>query len=189
MPIRAAQAANRLREAGELGPVLEDILQQGGRIIGERAVNEYMRDTGPTDRPNRQMGPGSLRVQRGRLARSLLQTRGTISGSGGAPESIARIEADNEGGKLVKGSRVPYAAAHEFGLSTTVQVQAHTRTITEAFGNPLPSGPQEVQVQAHSRNMDMPERPYLRPALDDTAQRVTDLASERIVEAFLESGL
>lgn len=48
-----------------------------------------------------------------------------------------------------------YAAAQEYGFTDTVEVQAHTRTIEEAFGEPLDE-PQVVSVSAHTRDMDIP---------------------------------
>lgn len=48
-----------------------------------------------------------------------------------------------------------YARAQEFGFTDTVEVKAHTRTIEEAFGEPLDE-PQVVEVSAHTRDMDIP---------------------------------
>ncbi len=59
-----------------------------------------------------------------------------------------------------------YAAAHEYGLRGTVQVPAHTRTITQAFGHSL-RNPREVNVSAHPMRMNLPERSYLRSSLRD----------------------
>jgi len=179
------QAADRLRQAGQFEELLEKILQRGGRLIGERAVNRFMRDTGPTNEPNRLGGRGSLRQQTGRLARSYLQTRGRIGDTDGSGESIVDIETSETGAVLRKGSEVPYAAVHEFGYTGVQQVEAHTRRITEAFGEPIE--PQTVQVSAHRRPMSMPERPHLRPGLNAAAPDVVEYSRKKLFELVDEA--
>jgi phage gpG-like protein len=67
---------------------------------------------------------------------------------------------------------VPYAAVHEFGFRGTVQVPAHSRRMTQAFGRPV--DPRQVAVQAHSMRMNIRARPYLRPAIKTTRTFVLD---------------
>lgn len=181
MALTPRQAADRLREAGEFEAFNREIAREGGRLIGERTVNRFMRDTGPVEGGNPLGGRGSLRVQTARLARSYLQTRGRIDDTGGSAESIVDIEADELGAILRKGSRVPYAPVHELGYQGVQQVEAHTRTITEAFGEPLDS-PTEVQVSAHRRPMSIPARPALRPGLNAAAPEVAKLSRQRLFE-------
>jgi phage gpG-like protein len=69
---------------------------------------------------------------------------------------------------------VPYAAIHEFGFSGAVGIRAHARTVNTIFGRQL-SSPVVQNVRAHSRNVRIPARPYLRPALKSTAGRVLDI--------------
>jgi len=185
MALTPRQAADQLREAGEFEAFNREVLQQGGRLIGERTVNRFMRDTGPVDGPNPLSGRGSLRVQTARLARSYLQTRGRIADTGGSGESIVDIQADELGGILRKGSRVPYAAVHEFGYQGVQQVSAHERRITEAFGEPIE--PQTVQVSAHRRPMNIPARPALRPGLNAAAEDVVELSRQRLFEKVDEA--
>lgn len=63
------------------------------------------------------------------------------------------------------GTNVEYARIHEFGLTGTVQVKEHLRTVTQAFGRPI--SPRQVTVRSHPMNMRMPERSFLRSALRD----------------------
>jgi phage gpG-like protein len=77
------------------------------------------------------------------------------------------------------GTNVEYAAAQEFGFTGTVQVSAHKRTITEAFGEPLDS-PKTVTVQAHTRRMDIPGNFYLTKA----AQQAKQTYKKRIGDAI-----
>jgi len=81
---------------------------------------------------------------------------------------------------LRKGSKVPYAAVHEFGYTGVQQVEAHTRRITQAFGEPIE--PQTVQVSAHRRPMSIPERPHLRPGLNAAAPDVAEYSRKKLFE-------
>lgn len=185
MALTPRQAANRLREAGEFEDLLETILQEGGRLIGERTVNRFMRDTGPVDGKNPLGGRGSLRIQTGRLQRSYLQTRGRLNNTGGAGESIVEIETSEVGGVLRKGSKVPYAAVHELGFTGVQQVEAHTRRITQAFGESIE--PQTVQVSAHRRSMSIPARPHLQPGLNAAAPDVVEFSRRKLFEMVDEA--
>ena len=72
-------------------------------------------------------------------------------------------------GGLVVGevnTNVRYGVAHEYGFAGTVNVKASMRQIRQAFGRPLKS-PRYVQIRAHSRNVKLPERSFLRSALRD----------------------
>lgn len=58
---------------------------------------------------------------------------------------------------------VEYAPVHEYGFKGSVDVKAHLREIKKAFGRPIP--PNEIEVRAHARMMNLPERSFLRSAL------------------------
>jgi len=150
-------------------------------VLGATATDRYMgKDLGgASNERNPRSGPGTLRKQTGRLARSLTSTRGRIADTGGAGEGIAEISTNGAVITLTKGSRVPYAKLHEEGA--TQQVAAHERTITQAFGEQL-DAPKTVQVSAHSRTT--PARPYLGPALDDTRDKATEIVSNAAVKAL-----
>jgi phage gpG-like protein len=66
------------------------------------------------------------------------------------------------------GTSLDYAAAHDQGVSRTVQVRAHTRTIRQAFGRSIPQT--AVQVPAGSRRMRLPQRRFLVIVADDLAE-------------------
>lgn len=91
-----------------------------------------------------------LNVRTGNLRRSIHQQ---VTSSGG----------------LVVGevnTNVRYGVAHEYGFAGTVNVKASMRQIRQAFGRPLKS-PRYVQIRAHTRNVKLPERSFLRSALRD----------------------
>lgn len=64
------------------------------------------------------------------------------------------------------GTNVNYAAAHEFGVNMDVQIQEHIQLRKEAFGKML-STPVWTTVRAHTRHMVLPERSFLRSALEE----------------------
>jgi phage gpG-like protein len=92
----------------------------------------------------------ALNVRTGRLRRSITQ----------------RIEASADEISGIVGTNVDYAAVHEYGFKGTVSVKQHLRLVKEAFGRPL-KYPVWSTVRAHSANVNMPERSFLRSALAD----------------------
>ena len=159
-------------------------LSRGAVLIGGTATTKYMRTGGTNVGPNDQVGPGSLRRQTGRLARSLTGARSAQPTPGSirsAPEGIFDLSPTSSGVQLTYGSKVPYAAAHEEGLNERVNVHTHARQQTHFFFEELDS-PITVRVHAHSRMMNLPERPYLGPALEDTIDQVVDIIEDETIE-------
>ena len=68
-------------------------------------------------------------------------------------------------GKVESSGDVKYARIHEYGFSGDELVQAHTRTIKQAFGKAI--SPKTVFVKEFTRHVDMPERSFMRSALAD----------------------
>ncbi len=77
--------------------------------IGETAVGQFMRPTpGPHD--------GILGMRTTRLMRSIKGSFSFAGGAGGSREGIREIKVNSGSNFSARiGSRVPYAAAHEFG--------------------------------------------------------------------------
>ncbi|AZQ10160.1 phage virion morphogenesis protein [Shewanella khirikhana] len=67
------------------------------------------------------------------------------------------------------GSPLPYAAVHQDGFSGAVQVDAHTRLITQAFGKAL-AFPVHQSVAAFSRMMNIPKREFLGLSRDNQTE-------------------
>jgi hypothetical protein len=155
--------------------------QKARVTIARRATQSHMQRApiGP-----RQSKSGDLRIQTSRLARSLTGARYK-----GSDEGIFDVSGDLSEVRVEHGSRVPYARVHEEGFQGTVQVQSHQRTITSAFGRPLESAT-TFQVSAHSRRMNIPARPYLQPALKESAGEIAehykDLWQAVLAEAYDE---
>lgn len=95
-----------------------------------------------------------LNVRTGTLRRSINQRVGV------GPRSI----------EAIVGTNVAYAGAHEFGFKGVVTIREHLRLQKMAFGKPMT--PRRVTVRSHPARMNMPERKFLRSALDDMRARI-----------------
>lgn len=110
-----------------------------------------------------------LNVQSGRL-------RGSVS---------SKVEEDKEwieGTVGAGGALVPYGFAHEFGLRGSLSIKSHLRMIKKAFGKPV--APRQVMIKAHTRNVNMRERRYMRDSLDEIAKIVP-----KNIDAAIERGI
>ena len=99
-----------------------------------------------------------LNVRTGRLRRSITQ----------------RVETE-AGGKIVGlvGTNVKYGRVHEFGFKGAQKVKAHTRKL----------GGKRVPVRAHSRQVDIPKRPFLGPSLNEKMPVYRKWMADAIKEA------
>lgn len=121
------------------------------------------------------VGRSALRLQRevmqNRLSGQVLNVR-----TGNLRRSIHQ-RVTNTGSAVIGevNTNVRYGRAHEYGFAGTANVKASLRQVRQAFGRPLKS-PRYVQVRAHSRNVKLPERSFLRSALRDMKPMIeTDL--------------
>jgi phage gpG-like protein len=74
-----------------------------------------------------------------------------------------------------------YAAAQEYGFTGTVSVRASLRRIREAFGRPIAE--KTISVRAYNRRMDLPERSFLRTALEDMTPAIRDEVEAALADA------
>lgn len=79
-------------------------------------------------------------------------------------------------------SDLDYAAAQEYGFSGTVNVRASLRQIKQAFGRSIAA--KTITVSPHSRRMNLPERSFLRSALDDMAPDIGASVDDALREAI-----
>ncbi len=85
-------------------------------------------------------------------------------------------------GKAASSGDVKYAARHEFGFDGEEVVQAHMRTIKQAFGHAI--SPKEVLVKQFRRHAHTDERSFMRSSLGEMKDKI--LAS---MEAAVQEGL
>lgn len=121
------------------------------RISGKSTTGYMVEGRGSAGTPNQAVGIGTLRRVSGRLARSIVGA----SGSDGN-ESVFELTLSSDRAEIEIGTTTPYAGVHEFGFNGAVNVRAHSRRV--AGGS--------VNVGAFVRNMRMPARPYLAPAIE-----------------------
>ena len=75
-----------------------------------------------------------------------------------------------------------YAAAHEYGFAGTVDVKSSLRRITESFGRPISE--KTINVRAYRRGMELPERSFMRSALEDMDPAIRDEVEAALLEAL-----
>lgn len=68
------------------------------------------------------------------------------------------------------GTNVEYGPVHEYGFHGPVPVRAHIRTITQAFGRKIKPTP--VSVRAHTRQANIPARPFVGPPFEKAARNL-----------------
>lgn len=76
------------------------------------------------------------------------------------------------------GTNIDYAAIHNYGFSGTIQIPAHQRVVTHAFGKKLKQ-PVTANVKAHSKKMEMPKREFMIIQEEDQ-QEMKDMAIDYV---------
>ncbi len=108
-----------------------------------------------------------LKVRTGNLRRSINQI----------------VEEDGERGPVGSvGTNEKYAPPHELGFKGEVQIREHLRTIKTAWGRVL-SEPVTATVRASTRKVDLPQRSFLRSALDDIRPEVQPTIAREVIKA------
>ena len=116
--------------------------------------------------------------RKGRAARSTPSTRDRILKS-----SIdLQIDQDNDRISATVSSNSRYASVHEYGFVGTVAVKASLRRITEAFGHPISE--KTINVGPYRRRMELPERSFMRSALEDMDPAIRDEVEAALLEAL-----
>lgn len=122
--------------------------------------------------------------------------RALLVQSGRLKRSIRKLRISSH--SVTIGSDVPYASAHNDGFKGVVQIPQHTRVISEKQqvgtgvwsiksqkerkkGVKVAVG--EVNVKAHQRRMNLPQRKYLGPS-QTLSNRIRRLINREIKEAF-----
>lgn len=118
----------------------------------------------------------SIEVQRGvkdKLTGPVLHVR-----TGTLRRSInRRVEQIGGGVTATIGTNVKYAGVHEFGFQGTVDVREHVRRMKSGTN---------VAVRAHARQVDMPERSFLRSTVTDMAPHIKAEIRKAVLAAVRE---
>lgn len=139
-----------------------------GEVKGDREVIADLRRFNAAARGEIQKGIGRIvlklltRVKAQKLSGQALNVR-----TGRLRRSITqRVESSAEEISGIVGTNVDYAAVHEYGFKGVVTIKQHLRLVKQAFGRPL-KFPVWATVGTHSKNVNLPERSFLRSALAD----------------------
>lgn len=138
------------------------MLRQAGAEVSRQSSEEYL--SGPR--------PGKLDRVSGNLALSI----GSDNHKGG----INRIN----GASIVIGTNLAYARAHEEGFQGTVDVQAFERQMKVVFGRYR--GTILQRVRAHTREMNIKKRPFLKPALKDSKGPIKTIIQRMVDKSLAE---
>lgn len=148
---------NIKRFSRDIRQALPEAMSLAFDLIGQRSQASYWRLRGGAPIKNK------LTARSTRLIRSLSPQGGARPGGVGISEQIRSIQ---EFGKRIVGrfgSKVPYAAIHEFGGVIKPKTKKYLRFRT-------------FDGQWHSvKKVVMPARPYLNPALKDEESAIKDL--------------
>ena len=149
------------------------VLDRSLREIGQSLAgwSRYNRLTGP--RPN------VLGVVTGRLRSSITAT--------------APVKRGNAW-RILIGTNVAYGRIHELGFFGPVRVNSYVRKTGNIRGGTTPTGRASTRkigtmlgnVKAHTRVVNMPARPFLRPALEDMGNQkmILEIISNNVANAL-----
>ena len=153
-------------------------------VVGDEAVLAWLRAT-----PNavasslaRAISKLGIDLQR-KIQQDELSGQILVARSGSLKSSID-LQIDRSGDSIAttafSGSK--YARAHEYGFADTVNVKASLRSIREAFGRSMSE--KTVNMRAYRRHIDLPERSFMRSALEDMAPAIRDDVEAALLEAL-----
>ncbi|HHC6515887.1 TPA: phage virion morphogenesis protein [Vibrio parahaemolyticus] len=133
-----------------------ELLDAMGAVVDRQTRRRIANEkTAPDGTPWPDWSPEYKKTRHGN--QSLLQ------GGGGLLDSITYVVQRNQ---VRIGSPLPYSRVHQDGFSGAVQVDAHTRLVTQAFGKVLAS-PVRASVNAFTRQMNIPQREFLGLSSDN----------------------
>ncbi len=129
-----------------------------------------------------------LNIRMGRLSRSLIDGFAFGTGLGGAQESIRKIVVMGNTYEGLFGTSVPYAAIHEYGGETHPQVTAKSRAFFWAMykQTQLPMWKGMALTKKSNFNINIPARPYLHPAVDESKGTIEHLFERSMRELAAE---
>ena len=115
-------------------------------------------------------------VQQDKLSGQVLRSRT------GSLKSSIDLRVDQSGGAIAASvfTDSRYAGVQEYGFAGTVSVRASLRRIREAFGRPIAE--KTISVRAYDRRMDLPERSFLRSALEDMMPAIREGVEAALAE-------
>jgi phage gpG-like protein len=106
-------------------------------------------------------------VKQDKLTGQVLHVR-----TGTLRRSITYSITDNQRGIFATvGTNIKYAPPHEYGFQGAETVRAHLRMMVQAWGRPV-NNPRQIQINAFTRQVNLPERSFLRSALNEMQNEI-----------------
>ena len=155
------------RDLAEMGNDVISVLVRGTNrsldAIGTRSQKDYL-----------QGGPDKLNMKSGRLIRSLA---GALTfaqeGDSGQREGIRKITVSKDKVSAEFGSKVPYAAAHEYGTGPYEILPTKAKALRFAIGG-------QTVFAKSVQHPGLKKRPFLEPALEDERSRFPSIYEEEL---------
>ena len=164
----------------EIKTLLRTSMLQAFQIIGLTAVSDYMVRAHVIDGNSGYnvgtAGSSKLNIRSGRLSRSLIDQFTFTGNGGGTNESIRKVTAGAEGLEGEYGTKVPYAAIHEFGGT----IQAKGGGFLHFQIGPFHFMRKSVKI---------PARPYLNPAYEKSMPEILILHQENLTALLTKHGV
>lgn len=160
-----------------------------GKVMGGREVVLHLKTTLPegiaqrvataVDRLSLEL---LTKVKAQKLSGQVLKNR-----TGTLRRSINRAMQQGDGKiQASVGTNIAYAKVHEFGFHGTEQVKAHLRMMKVAFGREV-MNPRQIEVKAFTRQVNLPERSFLRSALREMESQIKEQISLAVKGGVRES--
>jgi phage gpG-like protein len=152
-------------------------------IVGDREVISLLERITPKVRANVASTIGRLglalqrAVQNDKLSGQVLKVR-----TGNLRASI-HTETSESGSRIsaIVGTGLRYGRVNEYGFQGIVSVRAHLRRVTQVFGRPVSA----VQnVRAMTRQVNLPERSFLRSALREMQGTITTALNTAVADGL-----
>ena len=131
-------------------------------------------------------------IMNNRLAGPRPTYLGVVTGNLSLSITAGKTEKITGGYEAKIGTNIVYAAIHEFGFKGPIDVRSYLRGIIQSPRLKTSRGRQRVdfefatgRVKAHTREMNMPARPFMRPGITEPENQrfVLDTLQKRIEEA------
>lgn len=154
--IKDSGTADALRQVASKLANLTPVMKQIGSYVLSSTQLRFRGQHGPDGTPWK---PSRRAIREG--GQTLVKTA-----SSGLLGSLAWSASQSS---AIVGTNKKYAVVHQFGFDGTVQIPAHTRRVTTAFGRKLKT-PVTANVRAHPAHMRIVARPFLGINADDEAE-------------------
>lgn len=151
------------------GPMMQTIakgLDRATQLITGQIMAQRLTGKGPFPVAAHRLG-----VRTGRLRQSTRATRAKVEGM----KATSAI-----------GSRVRYAAVHEFGDSGTAKVKAHKRKVKKVFGRVL-KAPLVQDVKAHQRKYSFPARSPFQTGISENLPMIENEIVREVTDSVQRS--